>query len=93
MESKRKFVQIVPVALIAIVVFTIVITSTALAANWDGTWYNKDTATKGMVKFTIKDETFHGYGSCTPTPCDWGTAPLIFYSKSVTDTNNVAAIA
>ncbi len=74
-------------------VFLMVMTSTALAANFDGTWINTDKSTRGMVEFTIKSGTFHGYGACSPTPCDWGATPLTLYSTSVSNTNNIAGIA
>ena len=73
--------------------FATVAPSMALAADFTGTWVNSDTSARGMVKFTITPGTFHGYGSCTPTPCDWGTTPLVLYSKSVTDSNDIAGIA
>lgn len=58
-----------------------------------GTWNNNNIYTKGMKKFIITRGTFHGYGSCTPTLCDWGTTPLILYSTSVTSTSDIAGTA
>ncbi|MEJ2559205.1 MAG: CARDB domain-containing protein [Anaerolineae bacterium] len=42
-----------------------------------GNWYNVDRDTRGTTRIDIGQEgdvTFvHGYGSCSPTDCDWGT--------------------
>jgi hypothetical protein len=46
-----------------------------------------------MIKFTITTGIFHGYGACTPTPCDWGNTNLTLYSKSVIDPNDIAGTA
>jgi hypothetical protein len=62
-----------------------------------GTWTNADLESGGMIKFVITQEDseyyFHGYGACHPTPCDWGATPLTLYSKSVSDTNDIAGTA
>lgn len=58
-----------------------------------GTWVNVDPKARGMVKFEIGNGQFHGYGSCSPTPCDWGNTPLTLYSKSITDLKDVAGTA
>lgn len=62
-----------------------------------GTWINADQETGGMIGFIITEQNsqynFHGYGACTPTPCDWGITPLTLYSTSVTDPNDIAGTA
>lgn len=63
------------------------------ASDFKGTWVNTNTSAKGMIKFIITSGTFHGYGSCSPTPCDWGTTPLTLYSTSVSDPNDIAGTA
>jgi len=59
-----------------------------------GTWVNVD-PNPLMVRFEITEIgsglEFHGYGNCDPTPCDWGTAPLIPYSISISDTDDTKA--
>ena len=44
----------------------------------DGTWDNKDENTNSTTKLIISDnnQTIHGFGSCTPTDCDWGETPI-----------------
>lgn len=63
------------------------VTPTALV----GTWVNCDKATRGMLKLVItptgNNITLHGFGACTPTPCDWGTTTGMCYGLTVTDTN------
>ncbi len=57
----------------------------ASAADFNGIWNNIDQNTRSTVKFVITEtNTFHGYGACTPTPCDWGTTPLKISSKGNT---------
>jgi len=47
-------------------------------ADLDGTWVNKDENTNSTTKLIISDnnQTFHGFGSCVPTDCDWGETPI-----------------
>ena len=67
------------------------------AEDFVGTWTNADLESGRMIKFVITQEDseyyFRGYGACHPTPCDWGTTPLTLYSKSVSDTNDIAGTA
>ena len=67
------------------------------AEDFVGTWTNADLESGKMIKFVITQEDseyyFRGYGACHPTPCDWGTTPLTLYSKSVSDTNDIAGTA
>jgi hypothetical protein len=44
-----------------------------------GDWVNVDPATRGMTRLEITETgdgsaSFHGYGRCHPTDCDWGLA-------------------
>ena|SRR5271157_1750923 len=93
MKNINKFVPRILATLIVMIVLSMIITSTVLAANYNGTWVNNNQSTRGMVKFTIEPGTFQGYGQCQPTPCDWKTTPLILYSKSISDSNDIAGIA
>ncbi len=55
-------------------------TATAQAAAFNaflGNWANVDTSTSGMTRLVIEKVnestyTFHGFGKCTPSDCDWG---------------------
>lgn len=62
-----------------------------------GTWVNVDHQTRGMVRLMIAANgnaiTLHGFGACSPTPCDWGTAPGIVYATNVTATPAMAFTA
>lgn len=62
-----------------------------------GTWINCDHHTRGMVRIVIaangKEITVHGFGACSPTPCDWGTAPGLVYADNVTATPAVGFTA
>jgi len=44
----------------------------------DGTWVNKDEDTGGTTRLIVSDnnQTIHGFGSCTPTDCDWGETSI-----------------
>jgi hypothetical protein len=52
-----------------------------------GTWTNVNPKTPNLVKVVITEKgtqtTVHLFGACTPTPCDWGTAPATVYAASV----------
>jgi hypothetical protein len=56
--------------------FRVVVADSGLQ-GFIGNWYNVDPATRGTTRIDIRQEgesTFvHGYGSCQPTDCDWGT--------------------
>ena len=65
------------------------------AASFVGTWVNTNPNARGMIKFVItknrlRGYMFHGYGKCSPTPCDWGSVPLVLYSNSVSSLNDIA---
>ncbi|GEM_PF-1826192 len=43
-----------------------------------GTWTNVNPATPSIIKIVVSGTsagalTIHGYGACSPTPCDWGS--------------------
>jgi cathepsin K len=50
-----------------------------LAPDIAGTWNNVDPNTGSLTRVivTTNSTQVHCYGKCTPTDCDWGTAPLI----------------
>jgi hypothetical protein len=62
-----------------------------------GTWVNCNHQTRGMVRVIIaaagKEITVHGFGACSPNPCDWGTTPGLVYAENVTATPGVAFTA
>jgi hypothetical protein len=53
-----------------------------------GTWVNCDHTTRGLVRLMIaasgKEITVHGFGACSPTPCDWGIVNGLVYAPNVT---------
>jgi hypothetical protein len=59
-----------------------------------GTWSNCDKATRGLLRIVIAASgtgiTVHGYGACTPTPCDWGAVPAKTYAENVSASAAVA---
>jgi len=61
----------------------------ALNASALGTW--KPAAPSGnlaklVIGGTTANPTVHGYGSCSPTPCDWGTVKGLAYGTSISST-------
>src|SRR5947209_5534290 len=62
-----------------------------------GTWVNCDHKTRSIVRLVIaasgKGISVHGFGACTPTPCDWGIAPGLMYAENVTASPAVAFTA
>ena len=73
-------------------------TATAQAqtmANFVGNWVNTDSNTSGMTRLIIakvNDTTvsFHGYGKCTPTDCDWGTINVPLASPKLVGTYHLS---
>ncbi len=59
-----------------------------------GTWVNCDHQTRGLVRLMIAANgpaiTVHGFGACSPTPCDWGNVSGLVYADNVTSTPAVA---
>ena len=62
-----------------------------------GTWTNIDHATRNIVKIVIAAAgsgiSVHGFGACSPTPCDWGSVSGLAYSANVSSTTAVAFTA
>lgn len=62
-----------------------------------GTWVNCDHTTRGLVRLMIaakgNEITLHGFGACTPTPCDWGLVNGLVYSANVASTPAIAFTA
>jgi hypothetical protein len=59
-----------------------------------GTWVNCNHQAPGLVRLMISaignGVMVHGFGACTPTPCDWGAVPGHIYADNVTATPAVA---
>jgi hypothetical protein len=57
-----------------------------------GDWANSNPNTNGILRFQILSSgsgyDVHVWGACSP-PCDYGLAPLIFYTGSITDHTGV----
>jgi hypothetical protein len=56
-----------------------------------GNWVNVDLDTRGMTRLVIegidgKTVTFHGYGQCLPTDCDWGVVRVPFTPPTLVGT-------
>ena len=70
---------------------------TVAAAPILGTWINCDHHTRGLVRLMItaagNEVMIHGFGACSPTPCDWGAVNGLIYSDNVTATPAVAFTA
>ena len=59
-----------------------------------GTWTNIDKATRDLVKVVIAASgsaiSVDVFGACSPTPCNWGSAPGIVYAANVSSSTAVA---
>ncbi|KAA6457898.1 hypothetical protein DYQ86_21270 [Acidobacteria bacterium AB60] len=68
--------------------------ATVSAAPLAGTWVNVDHHTRGLVRLVIAQSgneiTLHGFGACSPSPCDWGIVPGTVYAEGVTGTSALA---
>ncbi len=57
------------------------------AARFSANWINEDAATRGITRLNITASgntlTIHGYGSCSPTDCDWSTRTVTFNGEPV----------
>ncbi len=62
-----------------------------------GTWMNVDHAIRGLIRVMIgangNEITVHGFGACSPTPCDWGQVSGLIYADNVCATPAVAFTA
>lgn len=65
--------------------------------NLIGNWNNCDKNTRGLVRVVLAAKgstlTVHGFGACSPTPCDWGVVEGIAYGESVVATEAIAFTA
>ena len=65
-----------------------------VAAPILGTWVNCDHQTRNLVRVMItaagSEIMVHGFGACSPNPCDWGAVPGLVYADNVTATPAVA---
>ena len=62
----------------------------AEAWNPNGTWVNLDQEGGGTHRLEISFPTVHGYGQCTPNPCDWGNAIYTSNLGATNDSGNTA---
>jgi hypothetical protein len=60
----------------------------AEAWNPNGTWVNPDQASGGTQRLEISFPAVHGFGQCTPTPCDWGNAVYTTNLGATHDSSN-----
>jgi hypothetical protein len=74
-------------ALAALTMLGLVGPASANIGQFTGTWQNVNSNDRGVIRITITAAgnavTVHVWGSCTPTPCDWGQAPAVAYGNSV----------
>jgi hypothetical protein len=65
--------------------------------NLIGKWNNCDKNTRGLVRLVLGTKgsslTVQGFGSCSPTPCDWGVVEGTAYGESVVATEAIAFTA
>jgi hypothetical protein len=70
--------------------------TSAQIARFAGSWSNVS-ASRGIVKVVVtpvgSGATVQVFGSCTPTPCDWGVQKATVYSPNVTSNPVTAAVA
>jgi hypothetical protein len=59
--------------------------------NLNGTWFNVDARTRGLVQIEIHDKRIHPYGACHPDPCDWGVLKAKSFAPTV-DSNYAMAL-
>jgi len=59
--------------LFKVVFIAFFLTISANAFNYNGTWFNTNANSSGVVKLIIKSNgTIRAYGKCHPNSCDWG---------------------
>lgn len=61
--------------------------SNADAWSPNGTWVNIDTSEADIQRLVINYPFIHGFGQCTPSPCDWGNA---LYASGLVATHDYA---
>ena len=59
----------------------------------NGNWFNPDPHTRGLVKIEIKGRAIHPYGTCSPSPCDWGVMEAKPFSAGVDSQETSALLA
>ncbi|MDJ0768171.1 MAG: PASTA domain-containing protein [Ilumatobacter sp.] len=61
---------------------TMTISSGPTIDHYAGTWVNIDAETRGMTRLVIATDgggaTINGFGSCSPSDCDWGEVDATF---------------
>jgi hypothetical protein len=71
-----------------LILFTQMMFAGVPLANFNGTWTNINAASRGIVKVEIAisgtNATAQVWGSCSPTPCDWGIKNGVAYSNNAT---------
>ena len=59
-----------------------------------GSWHNCDADTRSIVRIELKEKKgqlgIRVFGSCHPTPCDWGVEKATAYAESVADNDAIA---
>jgi hypothetical protein len=65
----------------------------AATNDLNGTWFNVDANTRGLVQIEIHDNKIHPYGACHPDPCDWGTLKAKSFAQTVDSGLAVALLA
>jgi hypothetical protein len=65
----------------------------AATNDMNGTWFNVDTNTRGLVRIEIQNNKIHPYGACHPDPCDWGTLKAKSFAQTVDSSLAVALLA
>lgn len=61
--------------------------------DMNGTWFNVDANTRGLVQIEIHDNKIHPYGACLPNPCDWGVLKAKSFAQTVDSGLAVALVA
>lgn len=64
----------------------------AVANDMNGTWFNVDARTRGLVQIEIHGNKVHPYGACHPDPCDWGTLKAKSFAQNVDSGSAVALL-
>ena len=69
----------------------------ATPEDFVGTWMNTNTNTSGITRLVVTQQSgalrIQVFGKCHPSDCDWGSANLITYGRTVQDTDHIAATA
>jgi hypothetical protein len=64
-----------------------------VTSNLNGTWFNVNARTRGLVRIEIDDKKIHPYGACYPDPCDWGVLKAKSFASTVDSGFAVALMA